>query len=38
MLHKLVGIVEERIHGQLGVLPTRYEHELRDKLRTLLNL
>jgi mRNA interferase MazF len=38
MLHKLVGVVEERIHGQLGVLPTRYEHEVRDKLRILLNL
>jgi mRNA interferase MazF len=38
MLHKIVGVVAERIHGQLGVLPSRYEHEVRDKLRVLLNL
>ena len=38
MLHKLAGVVEERIKGQLGILPQRYEAEVLAKLRQLFHL
>jgi mRNA-degrading endonuclease toxin of MazEF toxin-antitoxin module len=38
MLHKVVGVVEGRVQGQLGVLPQRYEAEIQAKLRQLFHL
>jgi mRNA-degrading endonuclease toxin of MazEF toxin-antitoxin module len=38
MLHKIVGVVEGRVQGQLGMLPQRYESKVKTKLRQLFTL
>ncbi len=37
-LHKLISIGEKRLQGQVGILSTEWEKEVKDKLRQLFTL
>jgi mRNA interferase MazF len=36
--HKLYSVVADEIVGELGVLPQKWEHQVKDNLRHLLDL
>ena len=37
-LHKLISIGEKRLQGQVGILSTEWEQEVKEKLRQLFTL